>query len=103
MKTIVKKEPLNPKAKAVFDELMPIMNGIRELRNHVAHAIIVDGELHSRREQLSYALEEVLNAEDLTNYAGHLVETLRHALDSKDYAPGTEPGPLPPIPARLDR
>ena len=98
MKKLAKKKPLVPEAKAVFDELMPIMNGIRELRNHVAHAIIVEGELHSRRKQLSLALAEVFSAEELTNYAARLVETLRHALGSKDYEPGTEPGPLPPRP-----
>ena len=49
------------------------------------HAIIVEGELHSRRKQLSLALAEVFSAEEPTNYAARLVETLRHALGSKDY------------------
>ena len=98
MKELAKQRPLNPKAKAAFDELMPIMSGIKELRNHVAHAIIVDDKLHSRREQSSYGLDQIISAEDLTKYAGHLVIALRDALGSKDYPPGTEPGPLPERP-----
>jgi hypothetical protein len=83
-KLLAELKPLNPEAKAAFDELKPVMDGIRYVRNNVAHAIVGEDDsghvflLRSKKRSLTKA--EIFSAEELTNYAAHLVLALRYAL-----------------------
>ena len=101
-------KPLNPEAKAAFDELKPIMKGIQLVRNNVIHAIVGEDEdggqvFHLRSKQRSLTKAQVFGAEELTNYAAHLVVTLRYALGVKNDPDRrhAKPDARPEIPAFL--
>jgi hypothetical protein len=81
--------PMNSKAQATFNELKYIMKGIQYVRNNVIHAIVEEHDteghvFHLRSKGRSLTKAEVFSAEELTNYAAHLVLTFRYALGFKD-------------------
>jgi len=84
MSELADQKPLNLEAKAAFDELKPVMEGIRYVRNNVAHAMVGEDDsgqfflLRSRKRSLTKA--EIFSTEELTNYTAHLVLALRYAL-----------------------
>jgi hypothetical protein len=103
MKKLVTVSPLNSDAQAAFDELLAIMKGIQFVRNGVVHAILLDDEteghvFHLRSKERNLTKAEVFATEELTNYAGHAVKSLRYALGLK----GSDPSTRHPLPDRPD-
>ena len=82
-------------AQKAFDELRPVLKGIQYVRNNVVHSIVGEDEpmatySTSGRKKRSLTKAEVFSAEEITNYAGHLVIALRYGLGFKDGLPPTE-------------
>jgi hypothetical protein len=70
-------------------ELKAVMRGIQYVRNNVIHAIVETKDdadhnfrLHSKNRDLSK--QEIFSAEELTNYAAHVVFALRFSLGFRD-------------------
>jgi len=102
LKQVAALTPLNADAQAAFDELKAVMPAIQFVRNTVAHSVVSeteDGEqiFHLRSKKRSLTKAEVFGAEELTNYAAHVVYSLRYALGLKG-SPGDK-FPMPPRPA----
>jgi hypothetical protein len=102
----IEENPLTPSAQVAFDELRPVLEGLRFVRNTIAHCVVLEGddgkfsfELRSRGHTLT--MEQVLSTEELTNYAGHLVYAFRYALGFKEEIYGHECPTRPPIPEFL--
>jgi hypothetical protein len=80
---------LNDEAKAALRELAKVMQAIRYVRNSVIHAIVIaDDEgghkFHLRSKQRTLTKEQIFSTDELTNYAAHVVYSLRYALGLKD-------------------
>jgi len=102
MKEIAAINPLNADAAHALAELQIVMKGIQYVRNNVVHAIIVTDQagnhtFHLRSKRRSLTMEQIFSVEELTNYAGHAVLSLRYALGHKQLAP-YERHPLPDRP-----
>ena len=93
----MRKDPRSPDAEYAAQELQFVMPGLWEIRNAVAHAVIMsDGQavtLEYRWKDRVYRLAQIFDTEALTNYAAHLSLVFRYALGEKD--PAGAPGPLP--------
>jgi hypothetical protein len=93
-----KLKPLRKKkAVRALEELCLLMGGLRQVRNNVAHAVLMPGEadqiLESRKTRRGFTKTQIFATEELTNYAAHAALVLRHELGDKD--PANAPGPLP--------
>jgi hypothetical protein len=75
------------------------MKGLQQVRNNVIHAVLFWNDsaqhFHLRSKSRTYTKEQIFEAEELTNYAGHAVLHLRYALRKDDYDLGEIPAPLP--------
>jgi hypothetical protein len=96
-----KLKPLRKKkAVRALEELCLLMGGLRQVRNNVAHAVLMPGQadqiFESRKTRRGFSKTQILATEELTNYAAHAALVLRHELGDKD--PTNAPGPLPPRP-----
>ena len=65
------------------------MKGITYVRNSVVHSIVLEDDneghvFHLRSKTRSLTKAEVFSAEEITNYAAHLVLALRLAIGFKD-------------------
>jgi hypothetical protein len=97
-----KLNPLPPKANAAFDGLRWAMGGLKQIRNTVVHAVMMDDArgdalLELRSKERSIAKAQVFDSEELTNYAAHAAIIMRHELGEKD--PAFTPLPLPDRPS----
>ena len=95
-------KPLRGKAADALDALCLVMKGLRQVRNNVAHAVLMhDGTAHqifeSRKTKRVFTKAQIFETEEITNYAAHAALVLRDELGDKD--PAGAPGPLPPRPA----
>jgi hypothetical protein len=103
------KRSLNEKAGRALEELCFLMGGLRQVRNNVAHAVLMhDGTAYqifeSRKTLRKFTKAQILETEELTNYTAHAALVLRDELGDKD--PAGAPGPLPArpkIPAWFDK
>jgi hypothetical protein len=102
---ILKLEELKPlrkkKAAHALDELCLLMKGLRQVRNNVAHAVLMrdgtaDQIFESRKTRRVFTKAQIFETEELTNYVAHAALVLRDELGDKD--PAGAPGPLPPRP-----
>jgi hypothetical protein len=89
------------KAARALEELCLLMGGLRQVRNNVAHAVLMhDGTAYqifeSRKTLRTFTKAQILETEELTNYAAHAALVLRDELGDKD--PAGAPGPLPSRP-----
>jgi hypothetical protein len=89
----------NRKAAHALDELCLVMKGLRQVRNNVAHAVLMqngtaDQIFESRKTKRVFTKAQIFGTEEITNYAAHAVLVLRDELGDKDSA--NAPGPLPP-------
>jgi hypothetical protein len=96
-----KRNPLSPRANAAFDELKWAMEGLKQIRNTVIHAVMLDDArgdavMLLRSKGRSLAKAQVFDSEELTNYAALAALIIRHELGEKD--PPFEPPPLPSRP-----
>jgi hypothetical protein len=96
-----KLKPLQKKkAVRALEELCLLMGGLRQVRNNVAHAVLMPSEadqiFESRKTRRGFTKTQIFATEELTNYAAHAALVLRHELGDKD--PANAPGPLPPRP-----
>ena len=97
--------PLSPAADFAFRELDAVMRGLQPVRNNVVHAILYwshsDGELalHLRSKNRTYTLDQIIETEELTNYAAIAVLNLRYRIQEDDHDPDEIPPPLPDRPA----
>jgi len=96
-----KLNPLPSKASAAFDELKWAMEVLKQIRNTVIHAVMLDDArgaavLELRSKKRSFAKAQVFDSEELTNYAAHAAIIMRHELGEKD--PDFTPPPLPARP-----
>jgi predicted transcriptional regulator len=96
---------LNSDAQRAIRELVKVGKALNFVRNSTIHAIVrEDGgyafELRSKKRFLPK--KDVLSTEEFTNYVGHVVIFLRHALGEKDTVGGPPRWPTrPEIPAFL--
>jgi hypothetical protein len=96
----------SPKATKAFQELRKVINGIRAIRNYVAHAVLIEGVFVMRSKgRRSFTKEQIFETEELTNYVGILVLTLRNELGEPDplYSPPATLPDRPPIPEFLEQ
>jgi hypothetical protein len=97
-----KLKPLRKKKAArALEELCLLMGGLRQVRNNVAHAVLMhDGTAYqifaSRKTLRTFTKAQILETEELTNYTAHAALVLRDELGDKD--PAGAPGPLPARP-----
>jgi hypothetical protein len=89
------------KATHALDELCLLLTGLRQVRNNVAHAVLMhdgtaDQIFESRKTRRVFTKAQIFATEELTNYAAHAALVLRDELGDKD--PVGAPGPLPPRP-----
>lgn len=110
MKALEKLRPLAGDAKLAFDELHQIMPYIQYVRSNVVHAIVVplnndeDFAFHLRSKNRTFSKDEILSVEEITNYAAHVVLSLRLALGMKDAPDARHPLPdRPALPAFLQK
>jgi hypothetical protein len=97
-----KLKALPPLANAAFDELKWAMDGLKQIRNTVIHAVMFDdargdARLELRSKGRSLAKAQVFDSVELTNYAAHAAIIMRHELGEKD--PAFTPPPLPARPS----
>jgi len=104
MRALQKLTPLpTPTAKHAFDELELTMKGLKVVRTNVVHAVIMpasdiaDPTFELRSHSRRFTKAQVLETEELTNYAAHAACVLRHELGDID--PNSTPDPLPGRPA----
>src|SRR6476619_5312544 len=93
-------------AKAILAEFKPVMLGVQWVRNSALHsAVTVDDAgiptFYRRSAQSHTSLDEVLSAEELTNYATHLVTGLRYAIGIEGEVHNYALPDRPPIPTFL--
>lgn len=89
---------LNDDAKVALAALNSIATHIQQIRNIIVHGIIIDDDnlgplLHLRSKKKSITMDQALSVEELTNYAAHVVMSLRYAVGLKG-----EPGERHPLP-----
>jgi hypothetical protein len=103
---ILELEKLKPlrkkKAAHALGELCLLMQGLRQVRNNVAHAVLMadgtaDQIFESRKTRRVFTKAQIFATEEITNYAAHAALVLRDELGDKD--PAGAPGPLPPRPS----
>jgi hypothetical protein len=97
---------LSKKAKAILAEFKTIMQGVQWVRNNALHSAVTVDDLgiptfYRRSIQSHTSLDEILGAEELTNYAAHLVTALRYAIGIKGEVHDYTLPDRPPIPAFL--
>lgn len=102
IKDLSKVSPFNDDAKAALTALNCVATHLQEVRNVVAHAIMIDDAelgklLHLRSKQKSVTIGQMLSTEELTNYAAHVVMALRYAIGGVKNA---EPGARHPLPEK---
>jgi hypothetical protein len=89
IKDILQITPVDPRAKACFDEFRVVMKGVQYVRNSVVHSIVIEDEaeghvFHLRSKMRTLTKAEIFSAEELTNYAAHLAQAFRYGLGFKN-------------------
>ena len=86
-----------PEAKALYNELTPLIIGMQYVRNATIHGVFVDfladepfWHLRSKNRELTEA--QLVSCEELINYTAHVAEAFRISLGGKE----AERDPLPP-------
>jgi hypothetical protein len=101
IKRLIKSRNLSAEGDRAWRELMWVMGGVRAVRDAVIHgtpmSLAGDVTFDHRSKGREFKRQEVLDTEEVTNYAAHAALILRHELGDKD--PEGRPGPLPPRPA----
>jgi hypothetical protein len=99
--SLIELKPLIATADVVYRELVFAVKALQPIRNQIAHAILLPNaqgeheQFYSRRSGRSYGKEQIIECEELFNYAAHAALLLRNELGDRDDAPG----PLPQRPA----
>ena len=90
-------QPMPPEAKALYNELTPLIIGMQYVRNATIHGVFVDfladepfWHLRSKNRELTEA--QLVSCEELINYTAHVAEAFRISLGGKE----AERDPLPP-------
>jgi hypothetical protein len=106
IKELIGSRELSAEANEAYRELMNVMSGVRVVRDAVTHGTIMtqgsDVTFEHRSRGRKFTRGDVLETEEMTNYAAHAAVILRHELGDID--PDYTPGPLPrrpPIPKCL--
>ena len=101
IKRLMRSRTLCPEGDEAYQALMKVISGVRVVRDAGPHGTIMslnaDVTFDHRSKRRKFTLQEVLEMEELTNYAAHAALILRHELGDKD--PEGRPGPLPQRPA----
>ena len=100
IKRLIGPRKLSAEGSRAYHELMNVMSGVRAVRDAVTHGTIMsqgdDVFFDHRSKRRKFTRQDVLETEELTNYAAHAALLLRHDLGDKD--PDYKPGPLPQRP-----
>jgi hypothetical protein len=106
IKGLIGSQNLSAEGDEAYRELMNVMSGVRAVRDAVTHGTIMsegnDVMFDHRSKNRKFTRQDVLETEEMTNYAAHAAVLLRDALGDKD--PDNKPGPLPqrpPVPKCL--
>ena len=101
IKRLMRSRTLCAEGDEAYQALIKVISGVRVVRDAVTHGTIMSLDdnvtFDHRSKRRKFTLQEVLETEELTNYAAHAALILRHELGDED--PEGRPSPLPRRPA----